>query len=104
MIKKHMLLASALAGLSFSAAAVAAEEIAAAPVTWLKKDNDRYKDQAKMEKCFGISKAGQNDCAGAAGIHSCEGQSQVDFGTKDWKYVAKGTCVKVGGKLAAATK
>jgi uncharacterized membrane protein len=31
---------------------------------------------AAKEKCFGIAKAGQNDCANTAGVHSCAGQSE----------------------------
>jgi len=50
------------------------------------------------EKCYGISKAGQNECA--AGKNSCAGSSKVDNDPAAWKLVAKGTCVKVGGKLA----
>ena len=53
------------------------------------------------EKCFGVAKAGQNDCAAANGAHSCAGQSKIDMGANDWKYVAKGSCEKAGGKLAA---
>jgi uncharacterized membrane protein len=30
------------------------------------------------EKCYGIAKAGQNDCANLSGSHSCAGQSKVD--------------------------
>lgn len=56
---------------------------------------------ADKEKCFGIAKAGQNDCAAASGAHSCAGQSKADMDAGDWKYVAKGTCEKAGGKLAA---
>jgi uncharacterized membrane protein len=26
-------------------------------------------------KCYGVSKAGENDCANKAGTHSCAGQS-----------------------------
>jgi uncharacterized membrane protein len=44
-----------------------------------------------MEKCFGISKAGQNDCA-AEGSNSCAGTSRVDFDPHGWKLVKKGTC------------
>ncbi len=57
---------------------------------------------ADKEKCFGIAKAGQNDCADAAGVHSCAGQSNHDLVATEWKYVAKGTCVdKEHGKLTA---
>jgi len=44
------------------------------------------------EKCYGIAKAGQNDCANLAGTHSCAGQSKVDNDKGEWKYVAAGTC------------
>ena len=56
------------------------------------------------EKCFGIAKAGQNDCANTSGTHSCAGQSKVDNGADEWKYVAKGTCAKLGGKSAEEAK
>lgn len=46
---------------------------------------------AEKEKCFGISKAGENDCA--AGSHSCKGHSTVDYDGQSFKLVPKGTCV-----------
>ena len=60
-------------------------------------------DKAK-EKCYGIAKAGQNDCANLAGTHSCAGQSKTDNAADEWKYVAKGTCAKLGGKSADEAK
>ena len=53
------------------------------------------------EKCFGIAKAGQNDCANLSGSHSCAGQSKVDAGADEWKYVAKGTCKDMKGMTEA---
>ena len=50
------------------------------------------------EKCYGVSKAGQNECA--AGKHSCAGTAKIDNDPTAWKLVAKGTCLKMGGKLA----
>ena len=44
------------------------------------------------EKCYGIAKAGQNDCANLAGTHSCAGQAKTDMDAGDWKYVPKGSC------------
>lgn len=85
MNKRQALIAAALATVC-AAATVSAS--AAAPM-------------ADKEKCFGISKSGQNDCAAANGSHSCAGQSKVDNGASDWKYVAKGTCEKAGGKMSA---
>ena len=49
------------------------------------------------EKCYGIAKKGQNDCGTAT--HSCAGQAKKDKQPDEWKYVAKGTCEKEGGKL-----
>jgi uncharacterized membrane protein len=51
----------------------------------------------EKEKCFGIAKAGQNDCANLAGTHSCAGQSKVSNDKGEWKYVAKGTCKEMKG-------
>ena len=56
----------------------------------------------EKEKCFGIAKAGQNDCA--AGSHSCAGQSKVDMDKTEWKYVAKGTCKSMKGLTAEEAK
>jgi len=61
-------------------------------------------DNKGKEKCFGIAKAGQNDCANISGTHSCAGQNKVDNGADEWKYVAKGTCAKLGGKSAEEAK
>jgi uncharacterized membrane protein len=51
----------------------------------------------EKEKCFGIAKAGQNDCASVNGVHSCAGQSKVDMDKMEWKYVAKGSCKGMKG-------
>jgi len=54
-------------------------------------------DKPEMEKCYGVAKAGKNDCA--ANGHSCAGQSKgVD--AKEWVSLPKGTCERlVGGSL-----
>ena len=53
--------------------------------------------QAKkgFEKCTGIAKAGQNDCA--ANSHSCAGKAKKDGDPKEWLYVPTGTCNKIVG-------
>ncbi len=56
------------------------------------------------EKCYGVAKAGQNDCGNLAGTHSCAGQSTVDNDPGEWKLVAKGTCVELGGMLKKEAK
>ncbi|CAG2148716.1 BufA1 family periplasmic bufferin-type metallophore [Cupriavidus plantarum] len=85
MNKQSALVAAALVGL-FSAGAGVAHAADA---------------NADKEKCYGVAMAGQNDCASSSGSHSCAGQSKADKDPKDWKYVAKGTCAQMGGKLSA---
>ena len=58
----------------------------------------------EKEKCYGISVAGQNDCANLSGSHSCAGQSKVGTDVNEWKYVAKGTCAAMKGMTAEAAK
>lgn len=54
----------------------------------------------KSEKCFGVVKAGKNDCQTAAS--SCAGTSKRDQQADAWVYVPEGTCAKiVGGSLTA---
>ena len=56
-------------------------------------------DDKNTEKCYGVAKAGKNDCAGKG--HSCAGQSKTDADGKEWIKVPKGTCEKiVGGSTA----
>ena len=83
---RRMLLAAVLAGLGATATTEA-----------LQAAGDK-------EKCYGIAKAGKNDCADANGVHSCAGQAKVDNGKSEWKYVAKGTCEKEGGKTTPPAK
>ncbi|MBI1891532.1 MAG: DUF2282 domain-containing protein [Burkholderiales bacterium] len=89
MNKRHVLLATALATLCAAGASQAQD----------------YSSQAAgnkdKEKCFGVAKAGQNDCASTNGSHSCAGQAKQDNSPNEWKYVAKGTCEKMGGKMSA---
>jgi uncharacterized membrane protein len=58
----------------------------------------------EKEKCFGIAKAGQNDCANLSGSHSCAGQSKVSDDAGEWKYVAKGSCKTMKGITAEEAK
>jgi uncharacterized membrane protein len=44
-----------------------------------------------MEKCYGVSLAGKNDCAAGPGT-SCAGTSKVDYQANAWKNVPAGTC------------
>ena len=88
-MKTKLILSSAIAGLVAlsTAGGVAAQE-----------------KKAEKEKCYGVAKKAQNDCGTAK--HSCAGQAASDNLPEEWKYVAKGSCEKMGGKLkvAAAAK
>lgn len=88
-MNSQTMIRSALLGL-VALGAVAGSAIAAEP--------------AGKEKCYGISKAGQNDCANGTGTHACSGQSKADNDPQDWKYVATGSCTKLGGKMAPPAK
>ena len=52
---------------------------------------------APKEKCYGNVKKAQNDCGTSK--HSCAGKATADNDAEEWKFVAKGTCEKSGGKL-----
>ena len=73
-------LALALAGSLASALATAAVAAPLAP-----------EKMTGMEKCYGISLAGQNDCAAGAGT-TCAGTSTMDYQGNAWKAVPAGTC------------
>jgi uncharacterized membrane protein len=60
-------------------------------------------DEANTEKCYGVAKAGKNDCAG--GKHACSGQSTKDRDANEWIKLPKGTCERlVGGSLTPAKR
>jgi uncharacterized membrane protein len=55
----------------------------------------------KAEKCYGIAKAGKNDCA-STGSNSCGGTSKINSDPKAWIYVPEGYCERiVGGSKTA---
>lgn len=47
-----------------------------------------------MEKCYGVAKAGKNDCKAGAGT-TCAGTSKVNYQKDAWKLVPAGTCAKI---------
>lgn len=58
--------------------------------------DDMKKDgmTSEMEKCYGVSMAGKNDCAAGPGT-TCAGTSKADYQGNAWKNVPKGTCDKI---------
>jgi uncharacterized membrane protein len=82
MINTRTLIGSALAAAACLSSASAQSGPAAQP-------------EFSFEKCYGIVKAGQNDCQTAT--HSCAGTSTADNQGDAWIYVPAGTCGKIAG-------
>jgi uncharacterized membrane protein len=81
MKSSHLLVSAAVAGL--------------VALTSQVQDAEAQDKKAPREKCYGIAKKGQNDCGTAR--HTCAGKAKKDNEPDEWKYVAQGTCEKVGG-------
>lgn len=47
-----------------------------------------------VEKCYGVSMAGQNDCKAGEGT-TCAGTAKVDYQANAWKNVPAGTCTAI---------
>jgi uncharacterized membrane protein len=85
-MNKRFLIASALAATVAGPALVRAQGPAPEP-------------EFTAEKCYGIAKAGRNDCA-STGSNSCAGTSRLDADPRAWIYVPEGYCERiVGGSL-----
>lgn len=52
-----------------------------------------------MEKCYGVAKAGMNDCSGKKSDHSCAGQATRNSDANDFVALPKGTCNKIAGGM-----
>lgn len=50
--------------------------------------------KAAKERCYGVSMAGENDCAAGPGT-SCAGSAKKDYQGDAWKYVPSGSCVQI---------
>jgi uncharacterized membrane protein len=48
-----------------------------------------------FEKCYGVSKAGMNDCQ--TNTHSCAGTASADNQGDAWVYLPSGSCSKLTG-------
>ncbi|MBI3375350.1 MAG: DUF2282 domain-containing protein [Betaproteobacteria bacterium] len=79
-MNRNVLAVTALALSAIATGALAAEDM-------MKKDGAK----AEMEKCYGVSLAGKNDCAAGPGT-TCAGTAKKDYQGNAWKHVAKGTC------------
>ncbi|MEL7198128.1 MAG: DUF2282 domain-containing protein [Pseudomonadota bacterium] len=90
---KHSIALAAAAGLAAacSGGAEAPAETAAAST---EEEALASAGSGEKEKCFGISKAGENDCAAGPGT-SCAGTSVIDYQGNAWTYVDAGTCLEI---------
>jgi uncharacterized membrane protein len=52
-------------------------------------------DKPGMEHCYGVAKAGKNDCASTG--HSCAGQAKKDADKASWVSLPAGVCAKLAG-------
>ncbi len=77
-MKNHQILSAAIGGLL--ALGVAGNAVAA---------------DKNMEKCYGVAKAGMNDCGSKKAGHSCAGQASKDGDPNDFVALPKGTCDKI---------
>jgi uncharacterized membrane protein len=77
--------------LAITALALGAAAAAGSALAQSKPMDDKM---AKMEKCYGVSMAGKNDCAAGPGT-SCAGTSKMDYQGNAWKNVPAGTCASI---------
>ncbi len=82
-----VMLISKSTGLGLLVAAAVSGAVATAPLS--------AAQAADSEKCYGISKAGKNDCATATS--SCAGTAKMDRDPSAFLVVPKGTCEKIAG-------
>jgi uncharacterized membrane protein len=77
-------------------ALVAAVSISVAQAESTQAENNRV-------KCYGVSKAGENDCWGTSRdgeYHECPAWSTEDNDPYAWAYLEKEECSSKGGKLS----
>jgi len=89
-----------LANAAVIAAAISAALLAAQQNTNLMRGKDGGLKVAERERCYGVAKAGANDCGN--GRHACAGHALADALPYEWKMVPAGTCEKIGGNLKSS--
>ncbi len=77
--------------LAISAFALATLAAGAVHAQGAKKDD---MSKPAVEKCYGVSLAGKNDCAAGPGT-TCAGTSKTDYQGNAWKNVPAGTCTSI---------
>lgn len=79
---------------AFLASAVATALTSFAAAAPLSPAEAKAAMDAGKEKCYGVSLAGQNDCA-AGPRTTCQGTSTVDYQGNAWTFVDGGTCASM---------
>ncbi len=59
---------------------------------------------AAKEKCYGVVKAGANDCANAAKTHSCAGQAATDADGGEFIALPAGVCDRLASGSTAPSE
>lgn len=54
-------------------------------------------ENAEKEKCYGVVKAGKNDCGSADHSHSCAGGAKEDGAANEWILLEAGVCERLAG-------
>ena len=99
-MRKELMMRSAIAGvLALGGLAVAGNTLA----DDMNMGMGKPVMKSGYEKCFGIAKAGMNDCAGKNAPHACAGQATMDRDKVDFVYLPKGTCEKISGGSTKAS-
>jgi uncharacterized membrane protein len=88
-MKKNLALRSAIAGV------VALGFLAAGTPSMAGDGMMKGKMKMEGEKCYGVAKAGMNDCK--SGMHDCKGHSTKDGDKASFIVVPHGTCAKIAG-------
>ncbi|MFY3383745.1 DUF2282 domain-containing protein [Paracidovorax sp. MALMAid1276] len=79
---------------TLSIGAIALATLASASGAALAQNKPAEGAKPAMEKCYGVSMAGKNDCAAGPGT-TCAGSSKMDYQGNAWKYVPAGTCTTI---------
>jgi uncharacterized membrane protein len=58
-------------------------------------------DDPNTERCYGVAKAGKNDCAGPG--HVCAGLAKTDGNPDEYVDLPKGTCERIVGGILKST-
>ena len=83
--------------LSLIAAGAMAAALSTANADTMEMEEGASDDAAAMEHCFGVAKAGKNDCRSSIPGSTCQGTSTFDSDPNAYINVPAGTCDKIVG-------